>query len=202
MTLPELVISLLQDPRLQNHAALDGLVTHTTEILTALAAHQSTSKSTLKWASDLMKARYAQSIRELTRKEHGWHFSALRASAKQLEDFRIEDMAEKMEQLAPELWEMLSAVLSADRRQTRIKAGLSDEQERDEDQVMGNVGKANDAQFEDDQETNDSAPVDDVNIADTSNPNFTRKTRTAAERREALATIVRNTIFVTEEQNQ
>jgi len=187
---------------LQNHAALDGLVTHTTEILTALAAHQSTSKSTLKWASDLMKARYAQSIRELTRKEHGWHFSALRASAKQLEDFRIEDMAEKMEQLAPELWEMLGAVLSADRRQTRIKAGLSDEQERDEDQVMGNVGKANDAQFEDDQETNDSAPVDDVNIADTSNPNFTRKTRTAAERREALATIVRNTIFVTEEQNQ
>jgi hypothetical protein len=65
-----------------------------------------------------MKARYASSIRELTRKEHGWHFSALRASAKQLEDFRIEDMAEKMKNLAPELWDMLGSVLLADRKQS------------------------------------------------------------------------------------
>jgi hypothetical protein len=80
-------------------------------------------------------------------------------------------MAEKMEQLAPELWEMLGAVLSADRCQTRTKAGLSDE--LDGDQVTGNVGEANDTQFKDNQETKESALMDNVNIADASNLNFT-----------------------------
>jgi len=41
-------------------------------------------------------------------------------------------MAEKMEQLAPELWEMLGAVFSADRCQTWTKAGLSDELDGDQ----------------------------------------------------------------------
>jgi hypothetical protein len=31
--------------------------------------------------------------------------------AKQLEDFQIEDMAENMEKLAPELWDMLGSVM-------------------------------------------------------------------------------------------
>jgi hypothetical protein len=103
VTVPELVLALLRDSRLQHQAAVHDLVDRTTEILTALEAHPRTSKSTLEWASDTMKAQYAQSIRELTKKEHGWHFSALRASTKQLKDFRIEDMAEKMQRLAPEL---------------------------------------------------------------------------------------------------
>jgi hypothetical protein len=162
------------------------------EILTALKAHPQTSKSTLEWASDMMKAQYAQSIQELTKTEHGWHFSALRASAKQLEDFRIEDMAEKMQQLAPELWDMLGVVLSADRRQIRTKTGFSDEQEPDGDQVMGDEDETDNAQPGGVDSHEEPAGADDVNIADSSNPNFTRKTRTAAERREALGIIVRN----------
>jgi hypothetical protein len=192
VTISQLVLSLLRDPRLHNQVAVDNLVSHTTEILTALEVHPHTSKETLKWASNLMKARYASSIRELTRKEHGWHFSALRASAKQLEDFRIEDMAEKMRNLAPELWDMLGEVLSADRKQSRTRAGLSDEQDLDGDQIMLNVGET-DAQAGEEHE--ESAGADDVNIADASNPNFTRKTHTVTERREALGIIVRNKIL-------
>jgi hypothetical protein len=112
--------------------------------------------------------------------------------AKQLEDFRIEDMAEKMKKLAPELWDMLGSVLSADRKQSRSKAGVSDECEVDGDHVMGNVDGNNDGWPEEHEE---SVGVDDVNITGTSNPNFTRKTRTAAERCEALGIIVHNLVL-------
>jgi hypothetical protein len=62
MTVSELVLSLLWDLGPQNQAALDNLIGHTTEMLTALEAHPWTSKSTLEWANDPMKAQYAHSI--------------------------------------------------------------------------------------------------------------------------------------------
>jgi hypothetical protein len=102
VTVSEMILSVLRG-RLQNQATIDNLVGNTTEILIALCAHPQTSKAMLEWASTSMKAQYAQSIWELTRKEHRWHFSALRASARQLEDFQSEDLAEKMERLAPDI---------------------------------------------------------------------------------------------------
>jgi hypothetical protein len=42
VTVSQLVLSLLQDPRLQNQAAVDNLVSHTTEILMALADNSRT----------------------------------------------------------------------------------------------------------------------------------------------------------------
>jgi hypothetical protein len=69
---------------------------------------------------------------------------------------------------------------------------VSDEREADGDHVMGNVDGNNDGWPE---EREESVGVDDVNVAGASNLNFTRKTRTAAERREALGIIVRNLIL-------
>jgi hypothetical protein len=66
VTVSQLVLSLLQEPRLQNQAAVDNLVSNTTEILMAFADNPLTSISTLEWASNLMKAHYASSIWELT----------------------------------------------------------------------------------------------------------------------------------------
>jgi hypothetical protein len=130
---------------------------------------------------------YAKSSWELTRKEHRWHFSALHASEKQLEDFWIEDLAERMERLAPELWDMLGVVLSANRRQTRTKeVSVFDEQDPDGDQVMRETDNTNLG----DEGLKESVGVDDVNIANTSNPNFKRKTRTATKQHEALGIIV------------
>jgi hypothetical protein len=45
-----------------------------------------------------------------------WHFNASRASAKELEDFRIEDMAVTMRTLAPDLWLILDMLLMGDRK--------------------------------------------------------------------------------------
>ena len=97
---------------------MQNLIDQTDEILLAFYEHPQSSKSTLAWVNDLVKSRYAESVWELAKKENGWHFGALRASAKKLQEFRIKDMAQKMEDLAPELWDLLGLMLSADKRQT------------------------------------------------------------------------------------
>jgi hypothetical protein len=92
-----------------------------------------------------------------------------------------------MERLAPELWDMLGVVLSANRRQTRTKeVGVFDEQDPDGDQVMRETNNTNLG----DEGLKESVGVDNVNIANTSNPNFKRKTRTATKQHEALGIIV------------
>ncbi|KAF8144248.1 hypothetical protein K438DRAFT_1488274, partial [Mycena galopus ATCC 62051] len=60
-----------------------------------------------------VKFKYAESICNLAGKENGWRFSAANTSAKQLENFRIEDMATKMKKLAPGIWDLLGLLLSA-----------------------------------------------------------------------------------------
>jgi len=179
VTASDFVLSLLRDNRLQDQPCVRNLIDRTDEILLAFYEHPMLSKSTLAWANDLVKSRYAESVRELAKKENGWHFGALRASTKKLQEFRIEDMAQKMEDLAPELWDLLGLMLSADKRQTERIAKRTKSQDTDGDQVMGNV--------EDEEE---DIRVDDVNIEEASNPNRSRNPRSLAERREALVTIV------------
>ena len=180
VTASNLVLSLLRDKRLQDQPCAQNLVDQTDEILLAFYEHPKSSKSTLTWANDLIRSRYAESIRELAKKENGWHFGALRASAKKLQEFQIEDMASKMEELAPELWDLLELMLSADKRQTARIARWARSREADGDQVMGSV----------DEDQQEDIVVDEVNIEDASNPNRSRNPRSTAERHEALATIV------------
>ncbi|KAJ6567851.1 hypothetical protein B0H10DRAFT_2200069 [Mycena sp. CBHHK59/15] len=59
---------------------------------------------------------FAPCVRDLAEKENGWHFSAANTSAEQLQNFRIEDMAIQMKVLAPELWDLLGLLLSANRQ--------------------------------------------------------------------------------------
>jgi hypothetical protein len=179
VTASNFVLSLLQDSRLQDLPCVQNLIDQTNEILLAFYEHPKSSKLTLEWASDLIKSRYAESVRELAKKENGWHFGALRASAKKLQEFRIEEMAQKMEELAPELWDLLGLMLSADRRQTERIAKQTKAQEADGDQVMGNV-----------EDKPEEIMIDNMNIEEASNPNYSRNPRSLAECREALVTIV------------
>jgi hypothetical protein len=84
VTASNFMLSLLRDKRLQDQPCAQNLVDQTDKILLAFYEHPKSSKSTLAWANDLIRSRYAESIRELAKKENGWHFGALRASAKKL----------------------------------------------------------------------------------------------------------------------
>jgi hypothetical protein len=180
----DLILSLLQDPWLQTLSSARNLTDHAADILSAFRDHPKSSASTMTWAMTVVKARYAKSIKELTEKENGWHFSALRATASQLQEFHIEDMAQKMEDLAPELWDLLGTMLTADRGPARM-------QEEDGDQIMEGIQNDERACLNEG-EGDKELVADDVNIADASNPNRAQNPWTTAQRREALVTIVRS----------
>ena len=73
-------------------------------------------------------------------------------------------MAKKMQNLVTELWDMLGEVLSTDIKQSRTRAGLSDEQDLYGDQIMLNVDNPDNTQAGEEQE--EFTSTDDVNIAD------------------------------------
>ncbi|GBE79100.1 hypothetical protein SCP_0202970 [Sparassis crispa] len=91
---------------------LADLVNRAQEILTAFHLHPKTTATTVDWTLQLARSCYSRAMQMLTRKEHGWHFSATNTKPEQIHDFRIEDMAEKMRTVTPDLWEMVHFLLS------------------------------------------------------------------------------------------
>ncbi|KAJ7272797.1 hypothetical protein C8J57DRAFT_1063511 [Mycena rebaudengoi] len=113
LSIPGFIISILRHSFFKDHLAVNDLLNHSDDVFEAFLAHPRTARSTLAWAHGKIKIKYAQLIRDLADKDNGWHFSAANTSAKQLQDFRIEDMAAQMKDLAPELWDLLGLLLSA-----------------------------------------------------------------------------------------
>ena len=131
-TVSNFILLLLKDDSFREHACTKDLIAHSTHILDAFLSHPKSSKSAWDWANNFFKQNYAASIRELADKDNGWHFNALHASQYKLQEFQVEDMAKNMQQLAPELWDMLGLMLSANRREMRHARSF----DRDADQVM------------------------------------------------------------------
>ncbi|EPT02383.1 hypothetical protein FOMPIDRAFT_53849 [Fomitopsis schrenkii] len=78
-----------------------------------------------------MKTHYHRAARALTDKEHGWHLGAVHMKASQVLDFRIKDMALRMRESAPELWDLIVFLLSGDEQWSDPFQGellLSDEE--------------------------------------------------------------------------
>lgn len=115
LTAAEFVLTLLEDCSLQNHPCTVNLACNAENIISAFSAHSLSAKSTFAWASSLIKTRYTESIKALVQNDN-FRFNASHASAQNLEDFRIEDMAGQMKELAPDLWDVLDLLLSADRK--------------------------------------------------------------------------------------
>ncbi|KAJ6540518.1 hypothetical protein B0H19DRAFT_887061, partial [Mycena capillaripes] len=112
----DFLVSLLGHSSFQDHPSVDHLLTHTEEVLNAFLAHPKSSQPVLHWANSLIKGKYVEAIRNLARKENGWHFVPNRAAMEKLEEFRIEDMAREMKDLSPELWDFIGLLLSADKQ--------------------------------------------------------------------------------------
>ena len=145
VTASKFLVSLLTDAGFQEHPCSEDLVHNSTEIFNAFLKHPKASGSALDWANTVMKKKYAKDIKDLANVKNGWHFGALHTSEEQLKDFRIEDMAHEIQRLAPELWDLLGLMLSADRKQrmqqqTAKDAAIGgDRTDKDGDHTMSNV---------------------------------------------------------------
>jgi hypothetical protein len=116
-TASEFVLSMLKDAKYENHPCTEDLVRNSKNILEAFLEHPQSSETTFIWANNIMKRKYAEDIRDLADKDNRWHFGASHATESKLRNFRVEDMARKMQHMAPELWDLLGVILSANRRQ-------------------------------------------------------------------------------------
>lgn len=115
LSVSDYLITLLETRALDEHPCTVNLVNNTDKILSAFLHHPYSKDSAFDWATTIMRKTYSESIRNLISSEE-WHFNASHASAKQLEEFRIEDMALKMKELAPDLWFILDVFLMGERK--------------------------------------------------------------------------------------
>ncbi|KAH7917212.1 hypothetical protein BV22DRAFT_978464, partial [Leucogyrophana mollusca] len=109
----QFILLLLSTPSYSDHPTVRDLLSNTREIMQALARHPSAYGKVLNWASEVVKAECAREVRELVKVQSGWHFSALHASADQMEEFQIGELAAEMGARAPQLWDLLDVLLSA-----------------------------------------------------------------------------------------
>ena len=95
LTLAQFILTLLEDSSLKTHPCTLALTKVTDNIITALSQHPDSTGSIFTWANNIVKKKYLESIKELTRNKD-WHFNSSHASAGDLDDFRIEDMVRPM----------------------------------------------------------------------------------------------------------
>ena len=166
LSLSDYIVALLEHPSLNRHRCTLNLINETDRILEAFSHHANSKDHTFEWASTTMKKKYSESIKLLASREE-WQFNAGNASAKELESFRIEDMATDMKNLAPDLWVLLDLLLLGEWQRLRGR-------EADTDVVMEDIDGTDplDAEIED---------VDELPL---------RSERKKEARREALSTVV------------
>ncbi len=108
--LSTIITSLLTSSDCNIHAQTmkNDLLSSSSVVLSAFNLYPGTRE----WIAHTAYKVYTQELHALTRKENGWHFSAIHAEANQIEDFMLDDMVTQMEVLAPSLWHLLSALVT------------------------------------------------------------------------------------------
>ena len=118
VTPSQLILGLLSSRHPSFVHAHADLMTHSGDICAALLVRLDDSNPTFYRIREILERIFQQEIRNLTRIEAGWHFSALHTSHEQIHDFNIDVMAEGIKSLAPCLWSLFGRLLRANSRTT------------------------------------------------------------------------------------
>ena len=178
ISISSLIISLLHHNAFEDHPLTQDLVQYLPDILDTFHTSLVTSRTIHQWAHGIIMSKYSQDIQDLAHKRNGWHFGALRTSEEQLKEFRIEDMAQNIARLAPDVWELVGLMLGGERDADAPLEPLSNVLEGSMEQTMD----------QDEQELWDQ--VDDV-VEHGGTVTCPRNAKEKTERRNALIVIVR-----------
>jgi hypothetical protein len=74
----------------------------------------------LLWENDLIQKEFRDEVQMLILNGEEWQFGAAQTSVKQILEFRLDEMANKMQKVAPRLWDMLEILLSATKKVQRV----------------------------------------------------------------------------------
>ncbi|KAI5992439.1 hypothetical protein EDD15DRAFT_2168140 [Pisolithus albus] len=104
-----LIVTLLTSREYENHPFVTDLLARSGEILGAFSQHPASQYQFVPHLFSVAENAYLQELHHLTSEDGGWHFKASCTSTKQLEDFDLREMAQKMEVSAPKWWGLLGA---------------------------------------------------------------------------------------------
>ncbi|KAG0694157.1 hypothetical protein DFH29DRAFT_815625 [Suillus ampliporus] len=136
----EFILALLSSEKYSAHLAVKDILSNGREIVNVLTKQTS---STAKWATDITKDICAREICNLASKGSGTHFDVTHTTVKQLEDFRVAELAIIMEKSMPVTWNLLESMLSGG---TRSKATIR--RDLDGDVIMENSNSDEEAYWE------------------------------------------------------
>ena len=114
VTPEDFFFALLTSTSLSAHPTATMVKHDVSRILNIFKAAPDTLNATSKWVFQVAEAGYQSQIKALTAKDGGFHFFTQNISEEQLRNFSIEDTSERMQNHAPDLWNLLGALLSAD----------------------------------------------------------------------------------------
>lgn len=93
----------------------DNPVSLFTNILHTFLDHEQWGHEARGHVLELAREQYSTQLDVLASKGSGWHFSALKAKARKIEDLDVETMLSQMEELAPDLCSLVGDLLSANK---------------------------------------------------------------------------------------
>ena len=113
LSIVRLITVVLTEKSFKNHPLAKDLLENSETILIHLLGHSRLPESTQNRACALVERIYARELRVLVLQSNGWHFSALRAAPRDIEDFGLDEMSLEYMKTAPRIWSLLDALLSA-----------------------------------------------------------------------------------------
>lgn len=114
ISLPHLIFQLLSSPRYERHPAAVSIILNAEHIANSLSVHPSSGARILDWAASICTRACQQEITQLTQLMHGLHFNAKHAKIEPLENFNLENLAGKMQDVTPTVWRLVVSLLQSD----------------------------------------------------------------------------------------
>ncbi|KLO16404.1 hypothetical protein SCHPADRAFT_805973, partial [Schizopora paradoxa] len=114
ISLSYLIVQLLASPRYESHPATVSVVHDAEHIANSLSINPSSGKRVLEWAANVCARECQEEVRRLTQAGHGLHFNAKNAKITPLENFQLDDLGKKMQEVTPTVWKLLLSLLQSD----------------------------------------------------------------------------------------
>lgn len=106
---------ILTDTTLCGHPIASSFIAeHTEDTLQLFSTAMTTKDTTRKWAHNMVNESYRAELEALSSKSTGFHFSAMKTTEEKLKNFSVEDTIARYQDIAPNLWELIKKLLTAD----------------------------------------------------------------------------------------
>jgi hypothetical protein len=162
ITLLEFLTSVLQSTDRDARRSADVILQNSQVILEIIGSHPISQSAAQQWAKGVTIEVCREQILELTKKENGLHFTAINTTEKQIQQFSMSSLMQKLESMAPDMWQILGVLFAADPRSNYQRSWTEKKRQKKKKERKKNRAADGDIEMQDiqvgdlDDETEDS----------------------------------------------